>query len=117
MSSIVQIQTPAEQIAELQARVRSAEQRAEVAEEQLRRVHHAVREFKQKQMQARAAQIRAQQEAATQQRAAQVAASQQPKSGFYAALADADPTLDERLEEYLQSDLEPDRARNWMLGS
>lgn len=110
MDTAIQIQSPAEQIAELHARVVAAEQRATVAEEQLRRVHRAVRAFKHKQTQARAAQIKA--------HSAQAEAQKQAGgSGFYQALADADPTLDDRLDEFLESDFEPDRARSWMLGS
>ena len=48
---------------------------------------------------------------------AQVEQQQVPadRAGLYSAWATADPSLDDRLDEYLQSDFEPDRSRNWML--
>ena len=77
-----------------------------MAEEQLRRVHVAVRAFKDKQLKARAMSAHA---AAKQAPAA-------PSSGIYQSWAVNDPSLDERLTSYLESDFEPDRSRDWMLG-
>ena len=87
--------TAADVIARLQHELRVAQERADVAEEQLRRVHVAVRAFKEKQMQERVSSAHAQKPAAWQ---------------------DGDPSLDERLDQYLLSDFEPDRSRTWMLG-
>lgn len=92
-------------IAELEARLRVAEERAVVAEEQLRRVHIAVRAFKQKQLAARQAQM-----------ASNAAKTKQSVSaGVDSSWATSDPSLDERLDEYLSNDFEPDRSRDWML--
>jgi len=98
------IKSPAQQIAELQARLQLAEQRARVAEEQLQRVHEAVRAFKQKQMRARAAQAEAAKRA-----------SNAAPSNYFDRLDTEDPSLDERLSDFLESDFEPDRSRSWML--
>lgn len=104
MEPAIQIQHPAEQIADLKARLLAAEQRATVAEAQLRRVHTAVRAFKLKQMQARAAQQEARQRN-------EVPAS----ASYFDALGHDDHSLDERLDEFMDSDFEPDRSRSWML--
>ena len=37
-------------------------------------------------------------------------------STVYGDWSSPDPTLDERLDEYLQNELEPDRSRGWILG-
>ena len=98
------IQSPAQQIAELQARLHVAEQRARVAEEQLQRVHEAVRAFKQKQIRARAAQAEAAKRSST-----------AAPSSYFDGLETEDPSLDERLSDFLESEFEPDRSRSWML--
>ncbi len=36
-------------------------------------------------------------------------------AGVAAAWGDPDPTLDDRLDRYLESSFEPDRSRDWML--
>lgn len=102
----INVESPAAKIARLEHELRIAVERATVAEEQLRRVHIAVRAFKDKQLKARAA-------------AAQAAATPapEPSSGIYRSWAVNDPTLDERLTSYLESEFEPDRSRDWMLGS
>jgi len=100
------VESPAAKIARLEHEVRAAVERATVAEEQLRRVHIAVRAFKDKQLKSRA-------EAAQQQPTQPT----QPSSGLYKSWAVNDPTLDERLTSYLESEFEPDRSRDWMLGS
>jgi len=103
----IELDSPVERIAQLETRLRAAEERATVAEEQLRRVHEAVREFKRKQMQAAARRANAQVPATE--------AKPVDKSEQYATWRDSDPTLDDRLDEYLRSDFEPDRSRDWML--
>ena len=112
----------------------AAEDRARLAEEQLLRVHRAVRaaqqglrDAKQKRNQILAT---AQQHATelirqAQEQAASIASGSTPEETFFdveaigsraANWADSDPSLDDRLEEFLQNDLEPDRSREWMLG-
>ncbi len=103
----INVESPAAKIARLEHELRIAVERATVAEEQLRRVHVAVRAFKDKQLKARAA--------AAAQAAAAVPA--EPSSGLYRSWAVSDPTLDDRLTNYLESEFEPDRSRDWMLGS
>lgn len=113
MHSSIDLPTPAAtRIAELEAKLHHAEERATVAEEQLRRVHVAVRAFKEKQLEARAAQLKA-------QIAANDSAAAEPadRASLYSSWATQDPSLDERLDEYLSNDFEPDRSRDWMLRS
>ncbi|MFT7476338.1 MAG: hypothetical protein ACI81L_003288 [Verrucomicrobiales bacterium] len=99
----------AARIARLETELRVALERATVAEEQLCRVHIAVRTFKEKQLQARTAAIAARAAAAKETLASSA-------SGMHRNWASTDPSLDERLDNYLQSDFEPDRSRDWMLG-
>lgn len=95
--------TSAQEIARLTAELEHARQRARVAEEQLHRVHRAVRAFKQSQIAAR-------------QAAAKAAFDETPKSsGVYQSWATTDPSLDDRFQEFLDGGTEPDRARKWML--
>jgi hypothetical protein len=105
----IDVDSPAAQIARLENELQIAVARAVVAEEQLHRVHIAVRAFKEKQLQARAA--TAQQLAAA--KTAEVVES--ARTDLYGSWAVADPSLDARLDEYLGSDFEPDRSRDWML--
>ena len=100
----INVESPAAKIARLEHELRIAIERATVAEEQLRRVHVAVRAFKDKQLKARAA-------------AAAQPVPAEASSGLYRSWAVSDPTLDDRLTNYLESDFEPDRSRDWMLGS
>jgi hypothetical protein len=95
------VESPAARIARLENELRVARERAAVAEEQLRRVHAAVRTFKEKQLRARTTAI-----------AARAAAAQ---ATLYQNWGSSDPSLDERLDNYLESDFEPDRSRDWML--
>jgi len=104
----IDLDTKASRIAQLEIQLRVAEERATIAEEQLRRVHVAVRAFKQKQLRARASQQQAEQRGAAQ--AVQVESSEQ-----FASWGESDPTLDDRLDEYLRADFEPDSSRDWML--
>ncbi len=101
-----ELQSPAARIVELETQLRAAEERANVAEEQLRRVHVAVRAFKKKQLEARAAQLKAQVASAT---------PVDDRTNLYSSWAVSDPSLDDRLDQYLSSDFEPDRSRDWML--
>lgn len=105
MHAPIDVESPAARIARLEHELRTAVERATVAEEQLRRVHIAVRAFKDKQLQARA-------DAAN----APTPPAEAASNGLYRSWAVNDPTLDERLDNYLQSDFEPDRSRDWMLG-
>ena len=102
------VESPAARIARLENELRIAQQRAVVAEEQLRRVHAAVRTFKEKQLQARTSAI------AARAAAAKTNMMSSP-SGMYRNWGTNDPSLDERLDNYLDSDFEPDRSRDWML--
>lgn len=131
--------------------LQAAEERARVAEEQLLRVHRAVRAAQQNLKSARqrrnailamaqqhaAALIRqAQREAELLKRAARANSAPAPTphapdpqgQSTVAPPArpvtesrghqwvDADPSLDDRLDEYLRTELEPDRSREWILG-
>jgi hypothetical protein len=102
------VESPAARIARLENELRVAQQRAIVAEEQLRRVHAAVRTFKEKQMQARASAI-------AERAAAARTAVMSSRSGMYQSWESSDPSLDQRLDNYLENDFEPDRSRDWML--
>ena len=94
-------------VAQLHAELSQAQERARVAEEQLHRVYLAVREYKARQMRARQAADAAR----------EAAEHEQPqRSGLYESWAVVDPSLDERLSEFLGSDFEHDRSRDWMLG-
>jgi len=107
----IDIESPAAKIARLEHEVRTAVERATVAEDQLRRVHIAVRAFKDKQLKARAAAAQAPASAPV------TTPTPEPSSGMFRSWAANDPTLDERLTSYLESEFEPDRSRDWMLGS
>ena len=108
--------SPTARVAQLEMQLLEAKERARVAEEQLQRVHVAVRAFKQKQVEAREAHIKAaQHQQALQQQQQQQAQAAADRSSLYSSWATADPSLDNRLDEYLQSDFEPDRSRDWML--
>ena len=110
--------SPTARVAQLEMQLLEAQERARVAEEQLQRVHVAVRAFKQKQVEAREAHIKAaqhQQALQQQQQQQQQAQAAADRSSLYSSWATADPSLDNRLDEYLQSDFEPDRSRDWML--
>lgn len=117
MQTPIDLQTPTSRIEQLEAQLRLAQERAVVAqeravvaEEQLRRVHVAVRAFKKKQLESRAAQVK------SQIRDADARAPQQSdRTGLYSSWAVSDPSLDERLDEYLSNEFEPDRSRDWML--
>lgn len=110
MQTPIDLQTPGARIEQLEAQLRVAQERAVVAEEQLRRVHVAVRAFKKKQLESRAAQVKAQIISADAQ-----APQQSDRTGLYSSWATSDPSLDERLDEYLSNEFEPDRSRDWML--
>jgi len=111
----------------LRAALADAEERCRLAEEQLLRVHRAVRAIK---ADARGAKERrnqilesAKQHASELIRQAQYEAERiQPgfvapdPTSLYESWAAHDPSLDDRLDEYLQNELEPDRSRDWILG-
>lgn len=113
--------------ARLRAALVEADERYRVAEEQLLRVHRAVRAIK---ADARGAKERrnqilesAKQHASELIRQAQYEAEKiQPgfvapdPTSLYESWAAHDPSLDDRLDEYLQNELEPDRSRDWILG-
>lgn len=88
-SSAVTVNTD-QQIAELTAQLQTALHRANVAEEQLRRVHAAVRAFKQRQLAAK---------------------SFAPAQTW----APEDPTMDVRFQEFLDGEGAQDAARKWIL--
>lgn len=128
-------------IARLQAELAGERSRANAAEQQLVEVHTAVRAYKQKQEQlayarkAREARALAAQAAEFEksQAAERVAAAAEAQLAAQASVAaapaigsptgnavaeawqDPDPSLDERLDKYLENSFEPDRSRNWML--
>ena len=107
--ALTDVKSPAAEIERLERELEAARNRASVAEDQLRRVHTAVRAFKEKQIDARATNTA---NALATEKAAKVEAS---PSGIYTSWAVNDPSLDERLDEYLSSEFEPDRSRDWML--
>lgn len=112
------------EVATLREALADAEQRAELAEEQLLRVHRAVRAVKKESRRvrrhggniiegARAQATELVRQAEREARARRVGTSLGHRfEGWH----DADPNLDEKLESYLQNDLEPDRSRDWILG-
>lgn len=103
-------------IARLQAELAQAQKRAVIAEQQLARVYESIRAHKARQMQIYQEQAAvARQEA--QAAAAAATAPQQEAPAAEPSWPVVDPTLDERFEEYLDSALQPDKARRWMLGS
>ena len=118
---------PEAENAALRQALAEAEERCRLAEEQLLRVHRAVRAIK---ADARGAKERrnqilesAKRHASELIRQAQYEA-EKIRPGFiapdatslYESWATQDPSLDERLDEYLQNELEPDRSRDWILG-
>ncbi len=92
------------QIEELTAQLQVALHRANVAEEQLRRVHAAVRAFKERQLAAKHAARVAAAKAVSVQR-------QTPTEEW----APEDPTLDIRFQEFLDGEGDQDAARKWIL--
>jgi cell division septum initiation protein DivIVA len=116
---------PAMRIARLEHELAAATERAAVAEEQLKRVHIAVRAFKQSQTNAQARREDLIQSARTHAeeivRKAKTEAEKLEsapavnRSSLYNSWLVSDPSLDERLDDYLQSEFEPDKSRDWML--
>lgn len=104
-SSLAPGQTAEQQIAHLHAQLAVAHRRADVAEQQLRRVHAAVRDFKQRQLAAKQA------EAAI----AQAKMATQTSTGLFQAWPAADPSLDDRFQDFLNGEDGDDAARKWML--
>jgi hypothetical protein len=110
-------------IAHLERELAAANERANVAEEQLRRVHIAVRAFKQSQTNAksrrddliRAARAQAEKIVREAQQNTAQATTSAGQGSVYGSWLVSDPTLDQRLDDYLRSDFEPDRSRDWML--
>jgi cell division septum initiation protein DivIVA len=112
-------------IARLEHEVAIATERATVAEEQLKRVHIAVRAFKQSQTNAQArreglmksARKHAEEIVQKAKKDAEnlEAAPVVNRGSLYNSWLVSDPSLDERLDDYLQSEFEPDRSRDWML--
>lgn len=126
----------------LRTELEDAQARATVAEEQLLRVHRAVRAAQQTLKNARqkrneilrgaqqeAADLvaEAQKEVARLSRAAALSGQPAPAPptdlaqlssviGGRADWSDPDPSLDQRLQVYLENDLEPDESREWILG-
>ena len=88
-----------DQIAHLIAQLEQAQRRADVAEAQLRRVHAAVRDFKQRQ-------LNAQRDAAAAQALRVV-----PEKSW----GTEDPTLDVRFDEFINGEGAEDAARKWIL--
>lgn len=110
-------------IARLESELVAATERANVAEEQLRRVHIAVRAFKQSQTNAknrrddlmRAARAQAEKIIREAKQRTEEETRTSDEGSLYGSWLVGDPTLDERLDDYLRSDFEPDRSRDWML--
>ncbi len=110
-------------IARLEREVAAATERANVAEDQLRRVHTAVRAFKQSQANAksrrdelvRAARAQAEKIVHEAKQSTAQAPTRLGEGSIYGSWLVSDPTLDERLDDYLRSDFEPDQSREWML--
>ncbi len=123
MYTAVTDEATAHRVEQLERDLADAKARADVAEEQLRRVHIAVRAFKQSQTNAKGRRdelmrsARAQAEKIVRE-AKQNVETQPPTSdgaSIYGTWMVSDPGLDERLDDYLLSDFEPDRSRDWML--
>ena len=93
------------QIGDLEEQLAAAEHRADTAEEQLRRVHRAVRAFKQRQ-------LAAQQETAA--AAFDVGRAKQP-AAVERSWGVEDPTLDSRFQHFLDGEGTDDVARKWIL--
>lgn len=104
-SSLAPSPTAEHQIAQLHAELAAARRRADVAEEQLRRVHAAVREFKDRQLAAKKAQAVA----------AEANMAQEKANGLFRAWPAADPSLDDRFQDFLDGEEVDDAARKWML--
>lgn len=108
-------------IARLQAELAVAVDRANTAETQLLEVRQAVRAFKEKREQVVAARKAQEQRMREEQaRIAPAPIPEGPPKNINASMSqepweDPDPTLDERLNRYLDSNFEPDRSRKWML--
>ncbi|MGI9607452.1 MAG: hypothetical protein ACR2P0_15060 [Acidimicrobiales bacterium] len=119
-----------EEIIRLRAELDAAETRARLAEEQLLRVHRAVRAAKVDARSARDTRNEIMESAKTfaselvrqaQQEADELradAASEEPADQDRHRLTDEDAfeSLDGRFEKYLETELEPDRSRGWILG-
>ncbi len=118
--------TPAELSAEntrLRAALAEAEERARLAEEQLLRVHRAVRAVKKESQRARRVKTRildgarAHAEELVRQAEREARARRaSPGATQFAGWEEPDPSLDAKLESYLEFDLEPDASRDWILG-
>lgn len=109
--------------ARLRAALREAEERARLAEEQLLRVHRAVRAVKKESQRARRVKTRildgarAHADELVRQAEREAQARQAgPGPTRFAGWEDSDPSLDAKLESYLEFDLEPDASRDWILG-
>ena len=94
------------QVAELTAQLEAALKRANVAEEQLRRVHAAVRAFKERQLAA--------QHAASVTAAAAAASASARRQAPQEWVAE-DPSLDVRFQAFLNGEGDEDAARKWIL--
>lgn len=95
------------QVAELTAQLEAALKRANVAEEQLRRVHAAVRAFKERQ-------LAAQHAASVTAAAAAAAAAAKPQAAPQEWVPE-DPSLDVRFQAFLNGEGDEDAARKWIL--
>lgn len=114
------------EIESLRAQLADAEARACSAEEQLLRVHRAVRAVKKDARSARdtrngildAAKRHASELIRQAQQEANRVAEGPAEIGTttYANWSTPDPSLDARLDEFMNNDLEPDRSRGWILG-
>lgn len=123
MHTMVTDEATALRVARLERELEAANARADVAEAQLQRVHIAVRAFKQSQTNAKSRRdelmraARAHAEKIVREAKQKVEAQPPEREGasIYGTWMVSDPSLDERLDDYLQSDFEPDRSRDWML--
>jgi len=110
------------EIARLREALAAEQERARVAESQLARVHRAVRAAQTSVRDVKDQRNRILTQA--QQHASQIV--QQAKdeahgissrsTSAYSGFGERDASLDERLDEYLQAEMEPDASRNWILG-
>lgn len=113
------------EVSALRAALAHAEERAELAEQQLLRVHRAVRSVKKESRRVRRQGTniiegaRAQASELVRQAEREARARRVGGTGpghRFEGWHEADPNLDEKLETYLQNELEPDRSRDWILG-
>ena len=108
-------ETLEQKVARLEAELQSERARADNAEQQLQRVNEAFRAVEAKQVDVAQTRTGRDAQLVEGQRAETLAEAIGTSSGVAEAWDDRDPTLDDRLDRYLESSFEPDSSRDWML--